>query len=124
MNEEQNLVVCPRCQSENEIHHNFCWLCGIGLNQQRPGSELSHSTTRRRGPSVAASVGTGLAGVLAGALGGIIVGLLIVVAFVLTVLNAISEFFESCAGMLIFMSLTFSAAAYSVISWLIWITGG
>ena len=46
------------------------------------------------------------------------IGLLIVVAFVMTVLNAIGEFFESCAGMLIFMLLAFSTAIYSIVSWL------
>ena len=117
MNKDQNLRICPRCQSENAINHNFCWLCGIGLNEHQ--HQYDHPAPAQKRPqSVATSVGSGIAGVLAGALGGIMIGLLIVVAFVMTVLNAIGEFFESCAGMLIFMLLAFSTAIYSIVSWL------
>jgi hypothetical protein len=46
------------------------------------------------------------------------IGFMIVIVAVLAILNAISEFFESCAGMLMFLVLSFSATIYSLVSWL------
>ena len=119
MSEEQTLKTCRRCNTENRMEHNFCWLCGIGMNEQLPSREpgVQYPVQRNRS-SVGASVGAGIFGVLAGAMGGIAIGILIVVAFILAILNAIGEMFDGCAAMLLLLSMTASAALYTMISWL------
>lgn len=121
MNEKQDSAICPRCQTENRIEHNFCWLCGIGLREPVYEQQVQNQTQNGGVPvgvSVGSSVGAGIGGVLVGAMGGIVVGVMIVIAFILAIFNAIAEIFEGCAAMLAFMGLTFFAAIYSIVSWL------
>ncbi len=113
----QDLGICPRCKTENEFDTVVCWQCEIELNRQLQQHQVG-PPTRSVGAKVASGVGMGIAGVLAGAMGGIMIGFMIVIVAVLAILNAISEFFESCAGMLMFLVLSFSATIYSLISWL------
>jgi predicted lipid-binding transport protein (Tim44 family) len=113
----QDLGICPRCKTENEFDTVVCWQCEIELNRQLQQQQAGQ-TSRSVGAKVASGVGMGIAGVLAGAMGGIMIGFMIVIVAVLAILNAISEFFESCAGMLMFLSLAFGTAVYSIFGWL------
>ena len=118
MNEEQNLDPCPRCESQNPIQHNFCWLCGLDLNQLQPFHEHpTQAPPRSNKAAIAASVGTGIFGALAGVMGGIAIGALIVISVVVSILNSIGEILDGCAGMLVFMLLAASATFYSILSW-------
>ncbi len=115
MNEEQTLKPCPRCESQNPLQHNFCWLCGLALVQLTPSHPIQAPARNNKG-TIIASAGTGIFGVLVGALGGIAIGAMIVFALVMSVLNSIAESFN-CAGMLLFMALAVSTAFYSILCW-------
>ena len=118
MSEEQILRPCPRCESENPIQHNFCWLCGLALNQQQPFHEHPpQAPPRNNKTTIVASVGTGIFGAFAGVMGGIAIGAMIVLAVVTAILNSFFEMLDGCAGMLVFMSLAASATFYSILSW-------
>jgi len=41
-----------------------------------------------------------------------------VAVFIFSVLNAIGEFFDSCAGTAMILSMAISTVIYSVVSWL------
>ena len=118
MSEEQNLRRCPRCESQNPIQHNFCWLCGLALNQQQSIHEHPiQDPPRSNKTAIAAPVGTGIFGALAGVMGGIAIGALIVISVVVSILNSIGEIFDSCGAMLVFMTLAASAMFYSILNW-------
>ena len=118
MSEEQNLRPCPRCESQNPIQHNFCWLCGLALNQQQPLHEHpAQAPPRSNKTAIAASVGTGIFGALAGVMGGIAIGAMIVLAVVSALINSFFEALDGCGAMLVFMSLAASATFYSILSW-------
>ena len=118
MSEEQNLRPCPRCESQNPIQHNFCWLCGLALNQQQSIHEHPiQDPSRSNKATIVASVGTGIFGALAGVMGGIAIGAMIVLAVISAIINSFLETLDSCGGMLVFMSLAASATFYSILSW-------
>ena len=114
MSEEQILRPCPRCESENPIQHNFCWLCGLALNQQQPFHKHPPQDNQT---TIVASVGTGIFGAFAGVMGGIAIGAMIVLAVVTAILNSFFEMLDGCAAMLVFMLLAASATFYSILSW-------
>lgn len=119
MSEQPSLKFCPRCNAENHVAFNFCWLCGLDLNDPQKSTEQATQVQQHvpAGVTTATSVGTGIAGVFAGVAGGIVIGVLMVIAFIVAILNAIQEMFEGCASLLIFATMAISATIYSIISW-------
>jgi len=112
--QEQELKTCPRCQTGNRPEHNFCWLCGLEFNRP-PIAQENHQSLAASPPSNAGSV---IGGLLAGAFGGVAIGLGMIAIFIFSVLNAIGELFDSCAGTAIILSMAVLTTIYSIVSWM------
>jgi len=68
--------------------------------------------------STSTSVASTLGGLLAGAFGGIVIGVGIMGVLIMSVLNAIGEFLDGCAGTAMILSLALLSTIYSIIAWL------
>lgn len=116
--QEQELKACPRCKTAIQPEHNFCWLCGLELHGTSVIAAQQNHQNVAAGTSASSGAGSVIGGLLVGVFGGVTIGLAMIAIFIFAVLNAISEFFDSCAGTATLLLTAVGTTIYSVVSWL------